>query len=71
MVEPGAAAVAVAGGVEVPLRERAEGGTEITMTATASTEIGWSAAVERTAVSAGVMFPAVERAGGRWMKKIS
>ena len=69
VVGPGAVAVAVAGEIEVPRREGAEGGAETTTTAAASTEIGSSAAEERT-VSAGVMGPAVETAGGQ-MKKIS
>lgn len=65
----GAEAGAGAGGVEVLPRGRAEGGAGIiTTTAAASTEIGWSAAEERT-VSAGVLFPAVETAGGQ-MKRI-
>lgn len=63
VVEPAVGAAVGAGGIDVPLRERAEGGSETMVTATASTEIGWSAAEERT-VSAGVMPSAIETTEG-------
>lgn len=63
VVEPGAVAVVGAGGTGVLPREKAEGGAETTVTATASTEIGWSVAEERT-VPAGVMLSAIETVEG-------